>query len=227
MLRGGSIRGDGGGAGFAEVGIAGRGFAVEGQAQDLADWLVRVLSGGHALAVADGHKQILAVGGEGDLATGLTALTARHLAPQHFEVFEAGVASGVQFGAGQALTAAVIARFDICDVDVLVRGVMRREKDAEHTALALPVDGRRVAQRRDLFSLGETNQMGPIFSVTNMRPSGRKAIRQGSSKVAVVVTLKGSVASGFCSPTLTWAQAVAARVRSTATLADLIMIILV
>src|SRR5438552_2939214 len=69
--------------------------------------------------------------------------------------------------------------------------------------------------------------MGPIFSVTNMRPSGRKAIRQGSSKVAVVVMLKGSVASGFCSPTLTWAQAVAARIRSSAALADFIRILLV
>src|SRR5690348_9455764 len=66
--------------------------------------------------------------------------------------------------------------------------------------------------------------MGPIFSVTNMRPSGRKAIRQGSSNVAVVVILKGSVASGFCSPTLTWAQAVAVRVRSNAALVDFIMI---
>src|SRR5262249_22263154 len=50
--------------------------------------------------------------------------------------------------------------------------------------------------------------MGPIFSVTSMRPSGRKAIRQGNSKVAVVAILKGTVASGFCWPTLTWAQAV-------------------
>jgi hypothetical protein len=50
--------------------------------------------------------------------------------------------------------------------------------------------------------------MGPIFSVTSMRPSGPKAIRQGNSKVAVVVNLKGSVGSGFCLPTLTWPQAV-------------------
>ena len=48
--------------------------------------------------------------------------------------------------------------------------------------------------------------MGPIFSVTSMRPSGRKAIRHGNSKVAVVVNLKGSVGSGFYSPTLTWPQ---------------------
>src|SRR6476659_7806577 len=74
---------------------------------------------------------------------------------------------------------------------------------------------------------GETNQMGPIFSVTNMRPSGRKAIRQGSSNVDVVVMLKGSAASGFCSPTLTWVQAVAVRVRSNAALVDFIMLLLV
>src|SRR6185436_274096 len=65
--------------------------------------------------------------------------------------------------------------------------------------------------------------MGPIFSVTSMRPSGRKAIRQGSSKVVVVVILKGTVGSGFCSPTLTWAQA-AARVRSSAAFANFIVI---
>jgi hypothetical protein len=36
-----------------------------------------------------------------------------------------------------------------------------------------------------------------------MRPSGRKAIRQGNSKVVTVVMVKGSVASGFCAPILT------------------------
>jgi hypothetical protein len=72
----------------------------------------------------------------------------------------------------------------------------------------------------------DTSQMGPIFSVTNMRPSGRKAIRQGNSKVATVVILKGWVASGFCSPMLTWAQAVAAQVRSSAVLANFILTLL-
>src|SRR5262249_2224323 len=49
-----------------------------------------------------------------------------------------------------------------------------------------------------------TSQTGPIFSVTSILPSGRKARRQGSSKVATVVMLKGPLASGFCSPALTW-----------------------
>src|SRR6185295_17026217 len=59
--------------------------------------------------------------------------------------------------------------------------------------------------------------MGPIFSVTSMRPSGRKARRQGNSKVVTVVMVKGRLASGFCSPTLTWAHTAAdARVTNNA-----------
>src|SRR5580658_3950235 len=60
-----------------------------------------------------------------------------------------------------------------------------------------------------------------------MRPSGRKAIRQGSSNVAVVVILNGKVASGFCSPTLTWAQAPIAELKSSDTLANFMVILLV
>jgi hypothetical protein len=40
-----------------------------------------------------------------------------------------------------------------------------------------------------------------------MRPSGRKASRQGRLKVATVVMEKGRLASGFCSPILTCAEA--------------------
>src|ERR1035441_7119962 len=42
-----------------------------------------------------------------------------------------------------------------------------------------------------------------------MRPSGKKANRQGRLKVVSVVRMKGRLASGFCSPTLTWAQTAA------------------
>src|SRR5581483_7584886 len=70
-----------------------------------------------------------------------------------------------------------------------------------------------------------TSQRGPIFSVISMRPSGRKAIRQGSSKLATVVILKGRVASGFVSPALTWPQAAtAARVNSNPAFANFIII---
>ena len=72
---------------------------------------------------------------------------------------------------------------------------------------------------------GDTSQTGPIFSVISMRPSGRKASRQGSSKVVTVVMVKGRLASGFCSPTLTWAQTAAdARVKSTTVFAKRIVI---
>ncbi len=48
-----------------------------------------------------------------------------------------------------------------------------------------------------------TSQTGPTFSVISMRPSGRKASRHGKVKVVTVVMLKGTLASGFCSPALT------------------------
>src|SRR5215469_3529028 len=67
--------------------------------------------------------------------------------------------------------------------------------------------------------------MGPTFSVTSMRTSGRKASRQGSSKVVTVVMVKGRLASGFCSPTLTWAQAPTdAKVKSNPAFANFIVI---
>ena len=70
----------------------------------------------------------------------------------------------------------------------------------------------------------DTSHTGPIFSVTSMRPSGRKAIRHGNPNVLVVVMVKGRLASGFCSPTLIWASAVAdARVKSTAIFAKRIV----
>ena len=47
---------NGGGAGLAEVGVARGGFAVQRQAQDLAYGLVRILGGGHALAVANSQE---------------------------------------------------------------------------------------------------------------------------------------------------------------------------
>ena len=60
-----------------------------------------------------------------------------------------------------------------------------------------------------------TTQRAPTFSVMSMRPSGRKAIRQGRSRVVTWVMVKGRVGSGFCSPALICAFAwVAARARN-------------
>ena len=83
---------------------------------------------------------------------------------------------------------------------------MGREEDAMHAVLTLVIDRGRIVHR--IFSpCWDTSQTGPTFSVISMRPSGRKASRQGSLKVATVVMVKGRLASGFCSPALTWAQA--------------------
>src|SRR5438034_6276549 len=54
-----------------------------------------------------------------------------------------------------------------------------------------------------------TSQTGPTFSVISIRPSGRKAIRQGSLNVATWVIVNGRLASGFSSPALICACAVA------------------
>ena len=76
-----------------------------------------------------------------------------------------------------------------------------------------------------IFSpVAETSHTGPIFSVTSIRPSGRKAIRHGNPNVLVVVMVKGRLASAFCSPTLICAIAVAdAKLNSTATFAKRIV----
>ncbi len=55
-------QGDSASAGLAGVRIAGGGFAVQRQAQDFADRLVRILGRREALAVSDREEQILAVG---------------------------------------------------------------------------------------------------------------------------------------------------------------------
>src|SRR5579862_1481299 len=68
--------------------------------------------------------------------------------------------------------------------------------------------------------------MGPGFSVISMRPSGRKAIRQGRLNVVTVVMLKGRLGSGFCLPILTWAQTAAeGNMRSNAALANFIVFV--
>src|SRR5262245_46846210 len=70
-----------------------------------------------------------------------------------------------------------------------------------------------------------TSQTGPTFSVISMRPSGRKARRQGRLNVVTVVMVKGRLVSDFCSPALIWAHAaVDARVSSNAAFANFIVI---
>src|SRR5258708_6581092 len=69
--------------------IAWRGLAVERQAQNLADFRVRILRGRHALAIADGEEQVLAVGRKRDLRAELAAAALRHVTPQHLQSIQA------------------------------------------------------------------------------------------------------------------------------------------
>jgi hypothetical protein len=96
----------------------------------------------------------------------------------------------------------------------VILGVVRREKDTQHAALSLVKNGRHIRDGR-LGSLLSDQPIPPTFSVISMRPSGRKAIRQGRLRVATWTMLKGRLGSGFCSPALICASAwVAARARN-------------
>ena len=104
-LRGFGVRrrvddGHSGRAGFACHGIAGGWFAIERQPQDLAERLVGILGRRHALPVANGEEEILAVGREGDLRAELSALASLAVAPDDLEPFEARrIVADLQLGA--------------------------------------------------------------------------------------------------------------------------------
>ena len=143
-------QGNGGGAGFALHRIAGRGFAVQRQPQDLAFRLVGILGGGEALAVAHREEEVVAVRREGDLRACLAALAPGHLAPQHLEPVQPGpLAVQHKLAPAQRQAAAIITRFDIGEIHIVVGGVMGREEDAQHAVLALIIDW---AGRRQLRS---------------------------------------------------------------------------
>ena len=70
-------------ADLARPRIARRRLAVEGQVEDLAERLARVLRRGEALALARAQEQRLAVRREGDRRAILAALAALRVVPQH------------------------------------------------------------------------------------------------------------------------------------------------
>src|SRR6185312_6873012 len=134
--------GDGVRAGFACHGIARGRFAVQSEAQDFAEWLVRILGRGHALAVAGGEVEQLAVGREGDGGAELSTFAAFGILPDDLEVFEAGCTiTELQFGSGKREAGTVDARLGVGEIDVVVLRVMRRDIDAEHSALSVIADG--------------------------------------------------------------------------------------
>src|SRR5580692_5989446 len=74
---------------FSGHGIAGSRLAIQRQAQDLAEWLVRILGRRHALPLANCKKQITAIRRKSDLAAELSALASLSIAPDHLEILKA------------------------------------------------------------------------------------------------------------------------------------------
>src|SRR5688572_5515260 len=76
------------GAGFSSHWITRSRLTVEREPQDLAERLIRILSGRHALSITGRKEQVLAVGRKRDRGAELAASPLRHLTPQHLQVFE-------------------------------------------------------------------------------------------------------------------------------------------
>src|ERR1017187_6494855 len=75
--------GNAGRADLAGLWVAGRRFSIERQAQDLAQRLVGILGGGHALPVADRQEEILLVLRERDGRAELSTATPLTVTPTH------------------------------------------------------------------------------------------------------------------------------------------------
>ena len=169
-------------AGLAGHRIARRGLAVQRQAQDLAQRLVGILGRRHALPVADGQEQVLAVRGKGDCGAELAALAALAVAPDHLQVFQARrVSSQRQPGPGQRQAGAALARLGIGQVDDVVLGVVGREVDAQHAALALEATAGTLATGV-LAPCGVTSRRPPVFSVISMRPVRQEGDAPGQAE---------------------------------------------
>ncbi len=175
---------NGGRAPLARLRVAGGGLAVQGQAQDLAQRLVGILGRRHALALAHRQEQILLVRREGDRGAELAALAPRARrarSPSARRGSAAPLLEG-QLGPRQGKAGAAVAGFRIGEVDAVVGRIAGRDIDAQQAALA-PWNRTAGALATGVFSPAcVTSQMAPGFSVTSMRPSGRKARRQKADR---------------------------------------------
>jgi hypothetical protein len=167
-----------------KLGLPSTGLPSSVSRRNLAYGLVRILGWCHALPVANCHEQVLTIGREYNLPTCLASLPPGHLAPEHRKVEQPGRALEVQLGACQDLPSAIVTWLDIGEIDALVSGELRRDVDAQHPVLPLPIDGWSIAQRSDLFSLSGNQPNGPDLFGHEHAPVRRKAIRQGRPKVA-------------------------------------------
>src|SRR5690606_20896172 len=110
--------GDGRGDGPARHRIVGRRLAVEGEMEDLAGRLVRILRGKEALALARAQEQRPAVGREGDDRAEMAARAPGQLPPEHAEILDPrGPVRLDQPAATEGEAAAALARLGIAEID--------------------------------------------------------------------------------------------------------------
>src|ERR1700730_3409157 len=91
----------------------------------------------------------MAIRGEGYLCTELSAIAPLAIAPDHLEPLEARrILAQRQPGSCKSQARTALARFRIREVDTVILGVVRREKDAQHAALSLGKNGRHIRDWR-------------------------------------------------------------------------------
>src|ERR1700679_1729184 len=84
----------------------------------------------------------MAIRGKGYLCTELSAIAPLAIAPDYLEIFEARrILTQRKLGFCKSQARTVLARLRIGEVDTVILGVVRREKDAQHAALSFVKNG--------------------------------------------------------------------------------------
>ena len=174
---------------LADEGIVVGDRAVGIDAHDLADMARKILRRTEFEAVAERDEQ-LAVGAEGKpRAEMVAAIDLRLLPEDDLDIVEAAVA---QLPARDRRSRAAFARLRIGQVDKAVLGESGIERDVEKSPLAFGDHLWHAFQGFGDAPSFVTIRKVPDFSVTSMRPSGRKARPQGLlSPFATLSTLIG------------------------------------
>src|SRR5882757_2242891 len=91
----------------------------------------------------------MAIRGKGYLCTELSAIAPLAITPDHFEPLEARrILAQRQPGSCKSQARTALARLRIGEVDTVILGVVRREKDTQHAALSLGKNGWHIRDGR-------------------------------------------------------------------------------
>src|SRR6202451_4404415 len=90
----------------------------------------------------------MAIRGKGDLCTKLSAIPPLAITPDHLEPLEAHrILAQRQPCSCKSQARTVLARLRIGEVDIVILGVVRRQKDTQHAALSLVKNGWHICNR--------------------------------------------------------------------------------